>query len=323
MMMRIIPLLFLTLLLASCSEIELASHLSKTAFPPPESVGTFKVGTPYKINNKWYYPKEDYALVETGIASWYGPQFHGKRTANGEIFNMNELTAAHRTLQMPSLVRVTNLENGLSLIVRVNDRGPYKRGRVIDLSKRAARLLDFEDKGTAKVRLEVLKQESLQIAEIAKRGESTRGIEIAVNNGTYAKRNDTAVRVASARPASGSGRPVIETVASERLADTPMETVIPGHLKSGEFYPDPVISEQPVEPSSIYVQAGSFTVRANAYNLSNKLSVLAGASVFPADVNGRTFYRVRLGPLDNVDAADELLAKLSLAGNDEAIIVVD
>ncbi|MCB1556744.1 MAG: septal ring lytic transglycosylase RlpA family protein, partial [Alphaproteobacteria bacterium] len=111
-------------ILSGCTEVTLASHVAKRMNPPPPSSGTFKVGNPYKIEGKTYVPQENYSLVETGIASWYGPQFHGKQTANGEVFDMEELTAAHRTLQMPSLVRVTNLENGRSLIVRVNDRGP-------------------------------------------------------------------------------------------------------------------------------------------------------------------------------------------------------
>ena len=95
--------------LSACTEIQLASHLYKQASPPNQ--GSFKVGNPYKISGRTYYPEERYDLVETGIASWYGPQFHGKLTANGETFDMDELTAAHKTLQMPSIVRVTNLEN--------------------------------------------------------------------------------------------------------------------------------------------------------------------------------------------------------------------
>lgn len=89
--------------------------------------GVYKVGNPYKILGRWYYPKEDYSYSEVGIASWYGPDFHAKRTANGEKYNMHSLTAAHRTLPLPSIVKITNLENGRSLVVRVNDRGPYAR----------------------------------------------------------------------------------------------------------------------------------------------------------------------------------------------------
>ena len=100
----------------------------------PPNAGVYKVGQPYQIDNVWYYPREQPDYDETGIASWYGPTFYGKRTANGELYDGNQLTAAHRTLPMPVNVRVTNLDNGKSLVVRVNDRGPYARGRIIDLS---------------------------------------------------------------------------------------------------------------------------------------------------------------------------------------------
>lgn len=122
--------------------------------------GTYKVGNPYKIMGKWYYPKEDYSYSEVGTASWYGADFHAKTTANGERYDMNSLTAAHRTLPLPSIVKVTNLENGRSLVLRVNDRGPYAKGRIIDVSKRASQLLGFHTQGTTKVRVEVMAKES-------------------------------------------------------------------------------------------------------------------------------------------------------------------
>jgi len=122
----------------------------------PPNAGVYKVGQPYQIDNVWYYPREQPDYDETGIASWYGPTFYGKRTANGETYDGNQLTAAHRTLPMPVNVRVTNLQNGKSIIVRVNDRGPYARGRIIDLSKRAAELLDVVQTGTARVRVTYL-----------------------------------------------------------------------------------------------------------------------------------------------------------------------
>src|SRR5215469_1749838 len=104
----------------------------------PPNAGVYKIGQPYQVDNVWYYPREQPDYDETGIASWYGPTFYGRHTANGEMYDGNALTAAHQTLPMPVNVRVTNLENGKSLVVRVNDRGPYSRGRIIDLSKRAA-----------------------------------------------------------------------------------------------------------------------------------------------------------------------------------------
>lgn len=122
--------------------------------------GVYKVGNPYKIMGQWYYPKEDYNYSEVGMASWYGDDFHAKKTANGERYDMNTLTAAHRTLPLPSIVRVTNLENGRSLVLRVNDRGPYVKDRIIDISKRGAQLLGYQTKGVTKVRVEILPEES-------------------------------------------------------------------------------------------------------------------------------------------------------------------
>src|SRR5476649_172917 len=145
------------LLAASCST-------APKPRPPPEdhtvtippNAGVYKVGQPYQVDNVWYYPREQPDYDETGIASWYGPTFYGHHTANGEMYDGNQLTAAHKTLPMPVNVRVTNLDNGKSLIVRVNDRGPYARGRIIDLSKRAAELLDVVQSGTARVRVTYL-----------------------------------------------------------------------------------------------------------------------------------------------------------------------
>lgn len=112
-----------------------------------------KVGKPYSIGGRWYIPRHDPNYNDVGMASWYGPDFDGKRTANGEIYNMMRLTAAHPTLPMPSYVSVTNMSNGRTIVVRVNDRGPFARGRIIDLSKRAAQLLGYTGHGTARVRV--------------------------------------------------------------------------------------------------------------------------------------------------------------------------
>lgn len=146
------------LLLGGCAQTALVSHAAKELLGDNEAdqLGTYKVGNPYQIDSVWYYPKEDPGYGETGIASWYGKPFHGRRTANGAIYDMNALTAAHRTLPMPFKVRVTNLENGRSIVLTINDRGPYARGRIIDVSRRAAQLLGFKEQGTIPVRVEAL-----------------------------------------------------------------------------------------------------------------------------------------------------------------------
>ncbi|WP_374833306.1 septal ring lytic transglycosylase RlpA family protein [Paenochrobactrum pullorum] len=122
--------------------------------PLPRGGGRDQVGKPYKVRGKWYKPKEDPNYKKTGRASWYGDAFHGRLTANGEIYDMHHLTAAHPTMPLPSYAKVTNLANGSSLIVRVNDRGPYSNDRIIDLSKQAADMLDYTHHGTADVKVE-------------------------------------------------------------------------------------------------------------------------------------------------------------------------
>lgn len=116
--------------------------------------GVYKVGKPYKVNGVWYTPAENPYYDETGISSWYGRDFHGKHTANGEKFDMNEMTAAHPTLPLPSYVLVTNLDNGRQAVLRVNDRGPFAKGRILDVSRRAAQVLGYEKSGLAHVRVQ-------------------------------------------------------------------------------------------------------------------------------------------------------------------------
>lgn len=118
--------------------------------------GRYQVGKPYQIAGNWYHPKTNPNYRRVGTASWYGPGFHGRLTANGEIYDMHALTAAHPTMPLPSYARVTNLENDRSVVVRVNDRGPFAHDRLIDLSKRTAQMLGFIHSGTAKVRVEYI-----------------------------------------------------------------------------------------------------------------------------------------------------------------------
>jgi rare lipoprotein A len=130
--------------------------------PVPKGGGTYRVGKPYQVAGRTYVPEEDTHYRAEGLASWYGDDFHGRRTANGEIFDMTSLTAAHPTLPLPCYVRVTNTSNGKSLIVRVNDRGPYHGNRIIDVSHRAASLLDFRSNGVARVRVEYVGRAPLE-----------------------------------------------------------------------------------------------------------------------------------------------------------------
>jgi rare lipoprotein A len=170
----------------------------------PKGGGTYRVGKPYVVAGRLYVPEEDVNYREEGLASWYGDDFHGRLTANGEVFDMGSLTAAHPTLPMPCYARVTNLANGKSLIVRVNDRGPYHGNRVIDVSHMAAELLDFRSSGVARVRVEYVGRAPLE-------GSDDRQLIATLRTGVPAP-PPTLVRVASARPfvpeSASYGRPI-------------------------------------------------------------------------------------------------------------------
>lgn len=136
------------------SKVEVpASPRVATGRNVPRGGGVYKVGNPYKVAGKWYVPRHESGYDKTGLGSWYGDDFHGRKTANGEIFDKYALTAAHPTLPLPSYAYVTNLDNGRTVLVRINDRGPYSGGRIIDLSHQVARHLDFERKGLTRVRV--------------------------------------------------------------------------------------------------------------------------------------------------------------------------
>jgi len=159
--------------------------------PVPKGGGTYRVGKPYVVGGRTYVPQENANYRAEGIASWYGDDFHGRLTANGEVFDMKSLTAAHPTLPIPSYARVTNTKNGKSLIVRVNDRGPYHGNRLIDVSNRAAELLDFKNNGTAHVRVEYVGRAPLE-------GSDDRLLMATLRTGEPAP-SPSVVRVASAR----------------------------------------------------------------------------------------------------------------------------
>ena len=160
--------------------------------PVPKGGGTYRVGKPYTVAGRVYVPEEDPNYRAEGMASWYGDDFHGRLTANGEVFDMTSLTAAHPTLPIPSYARVTNIRNGKSLIVRVNDRGPYHDNRLIDVSNKAAELLEFKSSGVARVRVEYVGRAPLE-------GSDDRQLVATLRTGVPAP-TPSSVRIASARP---------------------------------------------------------------------------------------------------------------------------
>lgn len=269
-----------------------------------EKRGYYKVGKPYQVGGVWYYPAEDYSYDETGIASWYGPNFHAKETANGEVYDQNAVTAAHKTLPMPCYVRVTNLENGRSIVVRINDRGPYVASRIIDLSRRSAQMLGVEGRGTAKVRVQIMAEESRELAAKLKAGQRVDFAAIPAAPATESQPPPAVVRPAPA-PAPAAVPVVARAeLAEPQLAAQPVQTV-------------------PVRPTKVFVQAGAFQRYDNASKVSGVLRSLGNAAIVRTSVNGADLYRVRMGPINTVDEADRMLDMVIKSGYPDARVVVD
>lgn len=303
--------------LASCAETQFAIHtvklLQQVEASAKPATGRYKIGDPYQINGVYYYPAVDYQYSESGVASWYGPKFDGKATANGEIFDMNELSAAHRTLPMPSMVRVVNLDNGRSLALRINDRGPFARGRIIDVSRRAAQLLGFRYRGTARVKVELMADESRRLAMLSQRGRSYKDKQ----NGL------TPVLV----PNKFVTTTILPPLGSSPQAPKENSTPPPMPAESLENAASPQINISPnldpVRPTALYVQAGAFVRYPNAVQLRIRLARVAPAQVTEARVGNQKYFRVRLGPFQNLGEADQALAKVAASGYPRAQLIVD
>lgn len=275
--------------------------------------GTYKVGAPYKIDGVWYTPKEDFNHVETGVASWYGPGFHGKSTANGERYDQTDRTAAHRTLQMPSIVRVTNLSNGLSTVVRVNDRGPFASNRVIDLSRTAAQELDVIRNGTARVRIEQLQAESLAVKDVA------------INGGGPAEQHAVLAQLASGKRAPQQPQQVMATAqpaAPPPAAVTQDQTPAPSG-KGGPTIATLASASPAASAGGFYVQTGSFSTAENAERQRGAVRSYGFSEISQASASGRDVYRVRLGPYTTADAAGIVADRLKRSGYGDARVVGD
>ena len=235
-------------------------------------------GPPYQVAGKWYVPADAPNYDEVGIASWYGPTFHGKDSATGETFDEMAMTAAHPTLPIPSLVRVTNTENGKTVIVRLNDRGPFVDDRIIDLSKAAGAALDLHGKGTAKVRVQYVGAAPAE-ANAAPAQPATQQLAV---------RSQDLAPIAAPQPTP---------VAYVAPAPRQLETVRPMEAKTGFF-----------------LQAGSFADLGNANLLRDQLRTNGPVSIASVQVNGSEFYRVMVGPWATRAEADQAQARLVSAG---------
>jgi rare lipoprotein A len=310
-------------LLGACAETQFIAQtvkqVSKDDKKPKTSSGKYKIGNPYQIKEVWYYPKKDYEYDETGIGSWYGTKFHGRKTANGEIYDMNGISAAHRTLPMPSFVRVTNLDNGRTMNIRINDRGPYAHGRIIDLSRRAAQLLGYEKQGTARIRVRVLANESRALARKLK-GET----ELAKVGSPITVDSLPKTKVSSYNlPVIGSNQqpspiPILVPVPPQPVAAPLIGDQLATLPTDGQ-----VTVEAVLQKVRIFIQAGAFSNFGNANRARATLSRFGTVKISPVLINGRDLFRVRVGPLVSVVQADQMLERVIRSGYMEARTIVD
>jgi len=317
MFQSLIKALFLLsamLLLQGCTTAELAIDLFKKQQRNSAQNGAkphYKVGNPYQVAGIWYYPKRDLTYDETGLASWYGEETAklGRPTANGEAFDPKLASAAHRTLPLPSVVRVTNLDNGKSLVVRVNDRGPFVAGRIIDLSYEGARLLGFVDNGLAKVRVQILAEQSLRLENLAKRGQfpdlsSSDPDNLPEMNAAATPKVNMVAKSSKikARVSSGETQSALDLLSQSQVGE--------------------VISVAPVS-TRIWVQVGAFHSEIQATSFLLKFNNVGRGKVHKITRQGKTLYRARLGPINDVAVADKMLDEVFKIGYPGARIIVD
>lgn len=313
-MKKVLTLLLASFALTSCAETYIGSYAVKrmvykeAGYSAPPVTGKRKIGNPYTIMGQTYYPipsSEGYR--RKGIASWYGSDFHGKKTANGEIYNMYDMTAAHPTLPIPTYVRVTHLENGRSIIVRVNDRGPFLRGRAIDLSYAAASQLNMVDQGTAPVLLEALPTDgsTLRTVHVQTPQDVVTTAEKSKQTSRWTDRFSRKVKEVIEKPVysltNRAEKPAVKDVANLK----PSEKVSIGAVK-------------------IYVQTGAYRDVSNALNERSKLlKSYSNVVVKEMSRNGKVLHRVRLGPIQSVNEADTLLNQVVQNGWSNARIVIE
>ena len=285
--------------------------------PQPQAAPRYVIGQPYRMGGLWSYPREDFARQETGLAAVLPDSAAGRRTANGEIHDPAGLMAAHRTLQLPAIVTVTNLENGRSLLLRVNDRGPENPARLLGLSRRAATLLGVPANGAAQVRLMVEGEASRALAAALP---STERVELPiaaapVRAGVEREELAPPPGARSAGTArQGSPQPSTGPVASA-VAESPAAMLPPERL------PERVMQGQ-ASPGRLLIEAGSFFRRDLAQHQTARLAGL-GARVEQSGHGRQAEYRVRLGPFGNVAEADRAFAAVLAAGLPEARLLVE
>lgn len=337
-----------------------SSRRAVTRGPVPKGGGVFKIGNPYKVAGRWYVPREDRNYDRVGTASWYGDDFHGRHTANGEIFDRHALTAAHPTMPLPSYAYVTNLANGRTVLVRVNDRGPYVNGRIIDLSHRAAQALGYVGQGRARVRVRyagraplngddrrerqyLAQQESIwsgarRYAETAPAIPRPAPVAVAAYEPTPSRRNayqqhptwsSEGYRAGLAgKPIPDEARPAVSRkLADARRYEGGYETASIAQPQSAPYAlagPMPRASASRNHADTrAFVQFGYYRDPQYAERIRGQFGYLGPIEVAPLNAaQGAPVYRVRLGPV-SAHQAESILREVKVSGIDGGSIVFE
>ena len=291
--------IFLFLIQGCTSSIEVAANLGKKYLIPKEEKKRiqkpiYKIGKKYNVGGKYYYPKKDLYYNKTGIASWYGPKFHGKLTANGEIYNQYALTAAHKTLPLPSAVKVTNLKNNKSIVLRINDRGPFVNDRIIDLSSKAADILDLKREGTGLVRVQILREKSLYLEKLAKQG-------------SFPEINDL--------KETELPNITIPSKVAVKIKDTKNQKIV---TKKINYNLKNLNKEY-----KIYIKLASFSSKKNAEVMKKKVSYIDKVKIYKIYKLNKTLYQVKAGPFLSVEKVDQLHSLLLQKGMQGAKIIIE
>ena len=280
----------------------------------PWGGGRYHVGKPYQVAGRWFEPHEDPDYDKKGTASWYGEAFNRRKTSNGEWFDMTRLTAAHPTLPLPSYVKVTNLENGREVVVRVNDRGPFVGTRIIDLSKRSAEVLDFKNKGKAQVRVQYIGP-----APLNDNGRHLMAMNQELDRGTPMRK-----MIAKADRRKGNmPTEEVQIAAAKPKKQAPPPPPPEPEFETASYEPEQVATPEPapVSEATYFVQLGSFSDADNATRARDQF-----ASVWPVqfiELYGASgpVYRVRLGPISSTADAETALIDAQAAGYGDARLI--
>lgn len=284
---------------------------------PPKGGGRYQVGKPYTVRGKVYVPREQPGYADTGEASWYGSDFHGRRTANGEIFSANAITGAHPTLPLPSYVRVTNQQNGRSVIVRVNDRGPYMPGRIMDLSHRAAEMLGYVNTGHAQIKAEYVGAAPLE-------GDDTRMLVASYNgppiqsNTRYADGTNSLADMAG--NFFGGMFSYADTTAQEQDAAIGSAHAAVNAVASQAPALQDWVQSVDVDQRTVDIDIGVFSDQAGAIELAKRFAILGAVQEELTSVNGSTATQLTLTHLKAGVTRDDVFGMAQELGLSDIVL---